>query len=221
MESARSKGSRLRDDRTGQSRRCDAQERPVFLRLPGGLRLRASDAVRRIQRALLGRTAATLRRPERAAGAGRADLASTFLRRARARFQAEEKERPTASRTSRWSLLMLVAVHAIVQLGGRRSPGSSIRSCTCWSPSWPRSRTSPRARVLVIVAVLFEAAALLRHRAAARPAALLSARHLHRVLRADEPAVHARGDRARAREVEEGSSTRTSSRRWRTRASTA
>src|SRR5688572_8387090 len=44
--------------------------------------------------------------------------ATLFLTRAMARFRAEEKERPTAQKDLEMGLLLLVAVHAIVQLGG-------------------------------------------------------------------------------------------------------
>ena len=81
---------------------------------------------------------------------------STFVRRARARFQAEEKERLTVSLDLEIALMMLVGVHAVVQaaggLTGQLYP--LVYVLVAFVASFAKK---PMGTVLVVAAVVFEA----------------------------------------------------------------
>ncbi len=82
---------------------------------------------------------------------------SVFVRRARARFRAEEKERASVSLDLEIALMMLVAVHALVQLaGGLTGPLYPLAYVlVAFVASFA---TKPTGAVLVFAAIGFEAA---------------------------------------------------------------
>lgn len=82
---------------------------------------------------------------------------ATFVRRARARFQAEEKERLTVSLDLEISLMMLVGVHAIVQAAGGLT-GQLYPLVYVLVAFVASFATKPTGTVLVVAAVIFEAA---------------------------------------------------------------
>jgi two-component system cell cycle response regulator len=78
-----------------------------------------------------------------------------FLTRAMSRFKAEDKERPTARQDLEMGLLMLVAVHAIVQLGGGVT-GQLYPLVYVLIAFLASFAEKPSGSLLVIIAVVFE-----------------------------------------------------------------
>lgn len=82
--------------------------------------------------------------------------AALFLHRASSRFKAEDKERLTPLQDLEMGLLMLVAVHAIVQLGGGLT-GQLYPLVYVLVAFLASFAVKPSGTILVIVAVVFEA----------------------------------------------------------------
>ena len=123
-----------------------------------------------------------------------------FARRAALRFSAEDKGFLTPWHDLEMGLLLLAFIYSVVQLGGGLTGQlyPLVYVLVAFVASFAQK---PMGTVLVIVAVVFEALLYFVTEQQSATRAVLLARHLHRLLRADEPALHARRDRARARDA--------------------